>query len=275
MNKSSATGGFVSGMGNSLADGKNIGEALNSGALTGVKGGLSGGVAGGLMQGISNSAKGANFWTWEKYWVKEGNISYARNGKKFTSTEVNKAKVFTDKYTSSNEVLKMEDKLGERIVEEFKISVSDLEKDDVFVTSLFDKRKYLIDPNTGGFIVPQFDGSGIGIDAFANYKRGLVTLSPKIINASSSQFAAVTGHELVHIYTFRTYLGGAPNLTESQIEALGYQYGVDVYILDVKPNLQQSTIDTYNRYFPGGLENIYRNVPSIYKNSLRCRFRVP
>lgn len=56
-------GGFLSGMGNSLVEGKNIGKSLTSGFLMGAEDALIGGISGGIFGGFDALDKNTNFWS--------------------------------------------------------------------------------------------------------------------------------------------------------------------------------------------------------------------
>ena len=56
-------GGFLSGMGNSLVEWKNIGKSLTSGFLMGAEDALIGGISGGLFGGFDALDKNTNFWS--------------------------------------------------------------------------------------------------------------------------------------------------------------------------------------------------------------------
>ncbi|MDP2722754.1 MAG: RHS repeat-associated core domain-containing protein [Bacteroidales bacterium] len=78
------TSGFLSGTGNSLIAGNNIGQSLNAGLKEGAKQGIIGGVMGGIGGGIRASRNGGNFWTGRSKLVPvennrsmlNGNVSY-------------------------------------------------------------------------------------------------------------------------------------------------------------------------------------------------------
>ena len=56
-------GGFVGGIGNSLIDGKNIGDSFKYGIRDGALGAITGGIIGGVASGIDASMDGRDFWT--------------------------------------------------------------------------------------------------------------------------------------------------------------------------------------------------------------------
>lgn len=56
-------GGFLSGMGNSLVEGKNIGKSLTSGFLMGAEDALIGRISGGIFGGFDALDKNTNFWS--------------------------------------------------------------------------------------------------------------------------------------------------------------------------------------------------------------------
>ena len=68
------TGGMVTGTGNSLIQGQNIGKALSNGLNSGLWGGAIGGLSGGITGGIRAGRNGNNFWSGNAAGGKYGNV---------------------------------------------------------------------------------------------------------------------------------------------------------------------------------------------------------
>jgi RHS repeat-associated protein len=220
-------GGFTTGFGNSLVDGKGIGDCFKNGIRDGGIGAITGGIIGGVVSGIQASREGTNFWTGEGTTESTETIGLSSSGEKpIYSNE------YARNFSDSNEELMRLSK-----------NTNSLHSDGSFPKGYSSNNGQISGPN----------GSVHGVTTKTGvFKKSIDVYLSKSAFVSKPQLYMTMHHEYMHAYFFANNINvidGGHEIIHNWNYAQATKWGI---LVDIRTTYFSKSyyglFDTYSRY---------------------------